>query len=83
MRIDGLHKTNNGINYWEVQTHKPHVLGNLNSSNLRYLHMSITPSSGVRKADGYRVIGHIASNSIGQSLAFDFIKEEWDTVHKA
>jgi len=49
----------------------------------RYLHMSITPSSGVRKADGYRVIGHIASNSIGQSLAFDFIKEEWDTVHKA
>ena len=42
--------------------------------------MSITPSSGVRKQDGYKIIGDVASNTVGRSLAFDFINEEWDTV---
>jgi hypothetical protein len=45
--------------------------------------MSITPSSGVRKQDGFKVIGDIAANTVGRSLAFDFINEEWDAVHDA
>lgn len=48
----------------------------------RYLNMSITEGSGVRKGDGYNVMGDIASNTIGRCLAFDFISDQWERVHE-
>ena len=47
---------------------------------LRYLNMSLTADSGVRKQDGSKVIGGVASNTVGRYLAFDFIRQEWDRV---
>jgi len=46
----------------------------------RYLNMSMTPNSGVRRQDGSTVIGGVARNTVGRYLAFDFIREEWATV---
>lgn len=42
--------------------------------------MCLTKDSGVRKADGRTVISRIAMNSVGRDLAFDFVRENWDTV---
>lgn len=42
--------------------------------------MSLTEGSGVRKADGRSVISRIAINNIGRDLAFDYIRDNWDTV---
>ena len=42
--------------------------------------MCLTKGSGVRKADGRTVISRIAMNSVGRDLAFDFIRDKWDTV---
>merc|ERR1719167_339337 len=46
----------------------------------RYLNMSITEGSGVRKQDGSKVIGSVASNTVGRYLAFNFIRENWNTI---
>jgi len=46
----------------------------------RYLEMCLTKGSGVRKADGRTVISRIAMNSVGRDLAFDFVRDKWDTV---
>ena len=46
----------------------------------RYLNMSLTEDSGVRKADGRKVISKIASNPIGRDMAFDFVRDKWSTV---
>ena len=46
----------------------------------RFLNMSLTESSGVRKADGRSVISRVAVNNVGQSLAFDFIRDKWSRV---
>merc|ERR1712098_293929 len=46
----------------------------------RYLNMSLTPNSGVRRQDGSTVIGGGARNTVGRYLAFDFIRDKWDTV---
>jgi len=43
----------------------------------RFLNMSITPSSGVRKQDGGKVIVAVAKNTVGSLLAFDFLSENW------
>ena len=50
--------------------------------HLRYLKMSISEGSGVRKGDGFSVIGDIASNTIGRCLTFDFINDQWERVHE-
>ena len=42
--------------------------------------MSLTPDSGVRRQDGSTVIGGVARNTVGRYLAFDFIRDKWDTV---
>merc|ERR1712203_1007006 len=41
----------------------------------RYLNMSLTEGSGVRKQDGSSVIGSVARNTVGRYLAFDFIRD--------
>merc|ERR1711913_16218 len=46
----------------------------------RYLNMSLTEGSGVRKQDGSGVIGSVARNTWGRYLAFDFIRDKWDVV---
>jgi len=46
----------------------------------RYLNMSITPGSGVRKQDGSGVMGSVARNTVGRYLAFDFIQDKWGVV---
>jgi len=46
----------------------------------RYLNMSLTAGSGVRKQDGSGVIGSVARNTVGRYLAFDFIRDKWAVV---
>lgn len=46
----------------------------------RFLNMSLTDGSGVRRQDGYKVISGVASNTVGWYLAFDFLKQEWPRV---
>ena len=55
------------------------ILNNI-EYNIRYLNMSLTPGSGVRRQDTSGVIEGVSSNTVGRYLAFDFIREEWDTV---
>jgi len=68
-----------------VATEKSTILSSLGCAKEvwllnRYLNMSLTPSSGVRKQDGSRVISTVASNTVGRYLAFDFIRDKWDTI---
>jgi len=46
----------------------------------RFLNMSLTPESGVRKQDGSGVISSVARNTVGRYLAFDFIQDQWKAV---
>lgn len=39
----------------------------------RYLNMTITSTSGIRKQDGARAFLAVAKNSIGYEIAFDFL----------
>lgn len=43
----------------------------------RYLDWMVTENSGIRKQDAGRVLNSIASNSIGQPLAFNFLRNKW------
>eukprot|EP00090_Calanus_glacialis_P046064 TRINITY_DN885_c0_g1_i5.p1 TRINITY_DN885_c0_g1~~TRINITY_DN885_c0_g1_i5.p1 ORF type:complete len:807 (+),score=220.22 TRINITY_DN885_c0_g1_i5:315-2423(+) len=46
----------------------------------RYLNMSLTPESGVRRQDGSKVLGNVAQNTVGRYLTFDFVQQEWERV---
>ncbi len=46
----------------------------------RYLNMSLSGTSGVRKQDGRSIITNIASNIYGRDLAFDYVRNSWDRV---
>ena len=46
----------------------------------RYLNMSLTANSGVRKQDGYKVLGGVGRNPIGRSLTWDFVRDNWDLI---
>jgi len=46
----------------------------------RYLNMSLTAGSGVRRQDGSKVIGSVARNTIGRYLAFNFLRDKWELV---
>ncbi|XP_012148075.1 suppressor of ER stress-induced death [Megachile rotundata] len=43
----------------------------------RYLDWAITENSGIRKQDVGRVLSSVASNAIGQPLAFNFFRNKW------
>lgn len=43
----------------------------------RYLDWTITNNSGIRKQDVSRVLNSIASNPVGQPLAFNFLRNKW------
>ena len=46
----------------------------------RYLEMSLTEDSGVRKQDGYRVIVGVSRNLIGRYIAWNWIRDNWDRL---
>lgn len=46
----------------------------------RYLDWAVTEKSGIRKQDVTRVFGSVASNIIGQPLAFNYIRERWSRL---
>ena len=48
----------------------------------RYLNKSLNSDSGVRKQDGYKVLGGVGRNTVGRYLVWDFIRDNWDTVSK-
>ncbi|KAF4111502.1 aminopeptidase N isoform X1 [Onychostoma macrolepis] len=48
----------------------------------RYLEYTMNPEK-IRKQDATSTIGYIASNIIGQPLAWDFIRANWDYFFKA
>ncbi len=47
---------------------------------LRYLNMSLTAGSGIRKQDGDFVIASVAYNTVGRDLAFDFVRNNWNKL---
>ncbi|XP_021919195.1 aminopeptidase N-like isoform X1 [Zootermopsis nevadensis] len=46
----------------------------------RYLSWITSNSSGIRKQDGARVFVAVANNVVGHSLAFSFLRDNWDTI---
>lgn len=48
---------------------------------LRYLEYTMKPEK-IRKQDATSTIGYIASNIIGQPLAWDFVRANWDYFFK-
>ncbi|XP_064115925.1 aminopeptidase N-like [Macrobrachium nipponense] len=48
---------------------------------LRYLEMAFTANSGIRKQDIKRVFGAVASNPAGISVAWNFVRENWNVIH--
>ncbi|KAI7814437.1 aminopeptidase Ey [Triplophysa rosa] len=47
----------------------------------RYLEYTLNPEK-IRKQDATSTIGYIASNVIGQPLAWDFVRANWDYIFK-
>ena len=42
--------------------------------------MSLTAESGVRKQDGYKVMGGVGRKTIGRTLTWDFVRDNWDAI---
>eukprot|EP00088_Acartia_fossae_P031208 TRINITY_DN3213_c0_g1_i1.p1 TRINITY_DN3213_c0_g1~~TRINITY_DN3213_c0_g1_i1.p1 ORF type:complete len:964 (+),score=231.16 TRINITY_DN3213_c0_g1_i1:49-2940(+) len=68
-----------------VATEKANILYSLGCTDQvwilnRYLNMSLTTGSGVRKQDGSKVIGSVARNTVGRYLAFNYIREKWEVI---
>jgi hypothetical protein len=51
-------------------------------SHYRYLDWAVSENSGIRKQDAARVFAAIASNSVGQPLAYSFLRNKWDRIHE-
>ena len=48
----------------------------------RYLDWAITENSGIRKQDIGRIFNSVASNSVGQRLAFNFFRNKWSRLRE-
>ncbi|XP_021941452.1 aminopeptidase N [Zootermopsis nevadensis] len=48
----------------------------------RYLDRAVSEKSGIRKQDAARVFAAVASNSVGQPLAYSFLRNKWFRVHE-
>lgn len=46
----------------------------------RYLSWITSNTSGIRKQDGARVFVAVANNVVGHSLAFNFLRDNWDVI---
>ena len=47
---------------------------------MRCLSFVLDPKSGIRKQDGQKVIGAVASNALGRRLAFEFVMDNFDQL---
>ena len=68
-----------------VASEKADILNNLGCTKEvwllnRYLNMSLTADSGVRKQDGYKVLGGVGRKTIGRTLTWDFVRDNWDFI---
>ncbi|XP_041970212.1 aminopeptidase N [Aricia agestis] len=54
-------------------TRAPHLL-------YRYLDLSLRNDSGIRKQDTVRVFSAVASSSIGEPIAFNFVRANWQRL---
>ena len=43
----------------------------------RFMEMSLTEESGVRKQDGYKIIVAVSTNPVGRLLAWDWVRSHW------
>ncbi|XP_014203834.1 aminopeptidase N [Copidosoma floridanum] len=48
----------------------------------RYLDWALTENSGIRKQDVTRVFSSVAGNIIGQSLTFNYFRNNWDRLRE-
>lgn len=48
----------------------------------RYLHRSISNEMGIRKQDTFRVFSAVSGNVWGQSIAFNFIIDNWKQIRQ-
>lgn len=48
----------------------------------KYLNMTITANSGIRKQDGTRAFSSVARNSVGFEIAFDFLYSHIEEISK-
>ncbi|XP_039289965.1 aminopeptidase N isoform X2 [Nilaparvata lugens] len=46
----------------------------------RYINWAVSPDSGIRKQDAPTVFAALSGNVIGQSLAFNFLRENWPSL---
>lgn len=46
----------------------------------RFMELALMPDSGIRKQDAISVFRAVANNPIGDLLAFDFIRDNWDRI---
>lgn len=47
----------------------------------KYMEMVLEPDSKIRKQDGLSVFRAVANNPIGEMLAFDFVRDNWDRIN--
>lgn len=72
------HKTN-------VASEKEILLGSLACTRepwllVRFMELALDTESGIRKQDAISVFRAVANNPIGDLLAFDFIRDNWDRI---
>uniref|UniRef100_A0A336KRZ8 Aminopeptidase N n=2 Tax=Culicoides sonorensis TaxID=179676 RepID=A0A336KRZ8_CULSO len=48
----------------------------------RFLEWSLSTTRGIRKQDVFRVFGAVSNSVIGQPIAFDFIRQNWQRIKK-
>jgi aminopeptidase N len=46
------------------------------------LEMMIDPTSGIRLQDANAVFSYVSGNSLGNFLAFDFLRNRWDDIYR-
>uniref|UniRef100_A0A1L8E2W2 Aminopeptidase n=1 Tax=Nyssomyia neivai TaxID=330878 RepID=A0A1L8E2W2_9DIPT len=47
---------------------------------IRYLDRSLSDAHGIRKQDVFRVFGAVSSSHIGQTIAFNYMRSNWDHI---
>lgn len=84
-----------GDMYWEFAwqryqksteaSEKDILLGSLGCSRepwilIRFMELALNPEEGIRKQDAFSVFRAVANNPIGDLLAFDYIRENWERL---
>lgn len=69
----------------DVASEKEILLGSLACTRepwllIRFMELALTPDSGIRKQDAISVFRAVGNNPIGDLLAFDYIRENWNRI---